>query len=98
MAIPLTALAAGAVIALLVGVFGLVHDPTVHGTTTLGYPTLQDMKTVVATVVAVLAVLVGDGASHHRGHRAGAHPLRCLLLPVGAGPRGRSGPSDRPRT
>ena len=57
MAISLTALAAGAVVALLVGVFGRVHDPTLHGTTTLGYPTLQAMKTVVATVVGVLAVL-----------------------------------------
>jgi hypothetical protein len=57
MTIPLTALAAGAVVALLVGVFGRVHDPTLHGTTTLGYPTVQDMKTVVATVVGVLAVL-----------------------------------------
>jgi len=56
MAIPLTALAAGAVVALLVGVFGRVHDTTLHGTTTLGYPTLQEMKTVVATVVGVLAV------------------------------------------
>lgn len=57
MAIPLTALAAGAVIALLVGVFGRVHDPTLQGTTTLGYPTVQAMKTVVAAVVGVLAVL-----------------------------------------
>ena len=56
MAIPLTAFAAGAVVALLVGVFGRVHDPTLHGTTTLGYSSVLAMKTVVATVVGVLAV------------------------------------------
>ena len=37
MAVPLTAFAAGAVIALLVGVFGRVHDPSLDGTTTLGF-------------------------------------------------------------
>ena len=56
MSIPLTAFAAGAVVALLVGVFGRVHDPTLHGTTTLGYSSVLAMKTVVATVVGVLAV------------------------------------------
>jgi hypothetical protein len=62
MAIPLTAFAAGAVVALLVGVFGRVHDPTLSGTTTLGYSTVLAMKTVVATVVAVL-VLVQIGTA-----------------------------------
>jgi hypothetical protein len=57
MAIPLTAFAVGAVVALLVGVFGRVHDPTLSGTTTLGYSTVLAMKTVVATVVAVLVVV-----------------------------------------
>jgi hypothetical protein len=57
MAIPLTACAVGAVIALLVGVFGRVHDPTRDGTTTLGYSTVLGMKTVVATVVVVLVVV-----------------------------------------
>jgi len=56
MAIPLTAFAAGAVVALLVGVFGKVHDPTLAGTTTLGFKTVIDMKVVLATVVGVLAV------------------------------------------
>ena len=37
LAIPLTAFAAGAVVALLVGVFGKVHDPTLAGTTTFGF-------------------------------------------------------------
>jgi Family of unknown function (DUF6529) len=57
MTIPLTAFAAGAVLALLVGIFGRVHDPTLAGTTTLGYPTVIAMKTVVSTVIAVLAVV-----------------------------------------
>jgi hypothetical protein len=57
MAIPLTAFGAGAVVALLVGVFGRLHDPTLNGTTTLGYPTVLAMKTVVATGIGVLAVV-----------------------------------------
>jgi phosphatidylglycerophosphate synthase len=56
MAIPLTAFGAGAVVALLVGVFGRVHDPTLDGTTTLGYSTVLAMKTVVATAIGVLVV------------------------------------------
>ena len=53
MAVPLTAFAAGAVVALLVGVFGRLHDPTLDGTTTLGYPTVLDMKTVIATGIGL---------------------------------------------
>jgi len=62
MAVPLTAFAAGAVVALLVGVFGKVHDPTLVGTTTLGFRTVLDMKVVLSTVIAVLAVLQVLGA------------------------------------
>ena len=62
MAIPLTAFAAGAVVALLVGVFGRVHDPTLDGTTTLGFDTVIDMKVVVSDVIGVLAVLQVVGA------------------------------------
>ena len=57
LAVPLTAFAAGAVVAVLVGVFGKIHDPTLQGTTTLGFRTVIDMKVVLATVVGVLAVL-----------------------------------------
>ena len=57
LAVPLTAFAAGAVVAVLVGVFGKVHDPTLQGTTTLGFRTVIDMKVVLGTVVGVLAVL-----------------------------------------
>lgn len=62
MAIPLTAFAAGAVVALLVGVFGRVHDPTLTGTTTLGFATVIQMKVVLSVVVAVLAVVQVVGA------------------------------------
>jgi hypothetical protein len=57
MAVPLAAFMAGAVVALLVGVFGKVHDPTLAGTTTLGFETVIDMKVVVSTGIAVLVVL-----------------------------------------
>ena len=62
MAIPLTAFAVGAVVALLVGVFGKVHDPSLDGTTTLGYDTVIGMKVVVTTVIAVLVLLQLVGA------------------------------------
>jgi len=61
-AIPLSAFAAGAVVALLIGVFGKAHDPTLDGTTTLGFDTVIDMKVVVSTVIGVLAVLQVIGA------------------------------------
>ena len=60
--VPLAAFAAGAVVALLVGVFGTVHDPTLDGTTTLGFRTVIEMKVVVSTVIGVLAVLQVVGA------------------------------------
>ena len=55
-AIPLGAFAAGAVVALLLGVFSKVHDPTLDGTTTLGFKDVRDMKVVVSTVIGLLAV------------------------------------------
>jgi uncharacterized membrane protein HdeD (DUF308 family) len=60
-AVPLGAFAAGAIVALLLGVFSKVHDPTLDGTTTLGFKDVRDMKVVVSTVIGVLAVgqLVG---------------------------------------
>ncbi len=60
-AVPLGAFAAGAVVALLLGVFSKMHDPTLDGTTTLGFKDVRDMKVVVSTVIGVLAVgqLVG---------------------------------------
>ncbi|WP_344042288.1 DUF6529 family protein [Nocardioides panacihumi] len=62
MAVPLTAFAAGAVISLLAGVFGKVHDPSLDATTTLGFATVIDMKVVLSVVVGVLAALQIVGA------------------------------------
>jgi hypothetical protein len=62
MAVPLVAFAAGAVVALLVGVFGTLHDPTLDGTTTLGFDTVLAMKVVVSLVIGVLAVFQVVGA------------------------------------
>src|SRR6478609_824680 len=55
--VPLTAFAAGAVVAVLLGVFGKAHDPTLDGTTTLGFDTVIDMKVVLSTVIVVHVVL-----------------------------------------
>ena len=62
MAVPLTAFAAGAIVAVLLGVVGKVHDPTLDGTTTLGFRTVIDMKVVLTVVIAILAVLQVVGA------------------------------------
>lgn len=62
MAVPLTAFAAGAGVALALGVFGRVHDPTTDGTTTLGYDTVIDMKVVVTAAIGVLVLLQLLGA------------------------------------
>jgi hypothetical protein len=62
MTVPLTGFAVGAVVALLIGVLGTVHDPTFAGTTTLGFRTVIDMKVVLSAAIAVLAVLQLVGA------------------------------------
>src|SRR4051812_22083726 len=62
MAVPLAGFAAGAVVALLVGVFGKVHDPSLAGTTTLGFKTVLAMKVVLSVVVGVLALFQVLGA------------------------------------
>jgi hypothetical protein len=62
LAVPLTAFAVGAVVSLLVGVFGTVHDPTLAGTTTFGFRTVIDMKVVLSVVIGVLALLQLVGA------------------------------------
>lgn len=62
MAVPLAAFTAGAVVAVLLGVFGTVHGPTTNGTTTLGFQSVLAMKVVLTSVVGVLAVLQVVGA------------------------------------
>ncbi len=60
--VPLKAFAAGTLIALLVGVIGKAHDPTLDGTTTLGFDTVLEMKTAVSCLIGVLVVLQLLGA------------------------------------
>jgi hypothetical protein len=74
MAIPLTAFAVGAVVALLAGVFGRLHQPTLAGTTTLGFTTVLAMKTVVAIVIAALVVFQLISALWIFGKIGGAAP------------------------
>jgi hypothetical protein len=62
MAVPVTAFVAGAVLAVLLGVFGKVHHATLDGTTTLGFRTVIDMKVVLTTVIGVLAIVQVVGA------------------------------------
>ncbi|HEU4330512.1 MAG TPA: DUF6529 family protein [Lapillicoccus sp.] len=57
MSVPLIAFVLGAVVAVLVGVFGKVHEPTTAGLATLGFRTVIDMKVVLSTVVGVLVLL-----------------------------------------
>lgn len=56
MTVPLAAFAGGAVVSLLVGVYGAVHEPTLEPVTTLGFGSMVAMKVYLAVVVAVLAV------------------------------------------
>lgn len=62
MAVPLAAFTVGAVVAVLVGVFGRVHDPSLAHTTSLGFSTVIGMKVVLSLVVGVLALLQLVGA------------------------------------
>jgi hypothetical protein len=57
MTVPLGAFAAGAVVAVLLGVFGRVHDPTLSGTTDLGFRTVIEMKVALSVVIGVLVVV-----------------------------------------
>jgi hypothetical protein len=61
-AVPLAAFAAGAVISLLVGVFGKVHDPSLSGVTTLGFDTVIEMKVALSIVIGVLVIVQLIGA------------------------------------
>jgi hypothetical protein len=62
LAVPLTAFTAGAVVAVLLGAFGKVHNPTLDGTTSLGFRTVIDMKVVLTTAIGILAVIQVVGA------------------------------------
>ena len=85
MAIPLTALGAGAVVARLVGVFGRVHDPTLGQYDHPRLPDVLAMKTVVSTVIAVLVVAQAVTALWIYGKlgiRAPSWRARCIAPPA----------------
>ncbi|MGF9759106.1 DUF6529 family protein [Microvirga sp. 0TCS3.31] len=73
-AVPLAAFTAGAVVAVLLGVFGRVHDPTLSGTTDLGFRTVIEMKVVLTSVIGVLVVLQLLSALWIFGHLGGRPP------------------------
>jgi len=77
MGVPLVAFALGAVVAVLVGVLGRVHQPSPRGTTSLWFQTVIDMKVVVSVVVGVLAVVQVLGALWLYG-RLGVRPPSWL--------------------
>ena len=62
MVVPLSAFAAGAVVSLLLGVLGTVHEPTLDELVTLGFGSMVTMKVYLALAVGVLAVLQVVGA------------------------------------
>lgn len=61
MAVPLLAIGAGAVVSLLLGVYGTVHEPT-FGDVKLGFASTIRMKVFLSTLVATLAVVQLLGA------------------------------------
>ena len=75
--IPIAAFAVGGVVALLLGVFGKVHDPTLSGTTSLGFTTVIGMKVALTVVIAILALLQVIGALCLYG-RLGVRPPSWL--------------------
>ena len=62
MTIPLAAFAAGAVVAVLLGVYGRQHDPTFEPIWTFGFDSMVAMKVYLSFAVGVLAVLQVLGA------------------------------------
>lgn len=55
-AVPLGALALGGITALVVGVFGAFHEPSIERTSTLGFTSVLEMKVTLTAVVGVLVI------------------------------------------
>ena len=94
-AAPVSAVAAGGVVALLLGVYGTVHEPTFEAIATFGFGSMISMKVYLALAVGVLAVLQVVGALWIYGklplrapawaghaHRASGVVALLLSLPV----------------
>ena len=72
--VPLAAFAAGAVLSLLLGIYGSVHEPTNRAIATFGFGSVIEMKVYLAAAVGVLAVLQVIGALWLYGKLALAVP------------------------
>ena len=92
---PVAAVAAGGLVALLLGVYGTLHDPTFEPIATFGFGSMISMKVYLGLAVGVLAVgqVVGALWLYGRlgvaapswlghGHRAGGLLTILLSLPV----------------
>ena len=95
LAAPVSAVAAGGVVALLLGVYGTLHEPTFEAIATFGFGSMISMKVYLALAVGVLAVLQVVGALWIYGklplaaptwaghaHRASGVVALLLSLPV----------------
>jgi Family of unknown function (DUF6529) len=94
--VALAAVAAGAVVAVALGVYGREHTPTYKAITTFGFDSLIHMKVALATTVGVLALVqlltalriygrLGSGpASQRIGviHRSSGATAVIISLPV----------------
>ncbi|HMG43888.1 MAG TPA: DUF6529 family protein [Acidimicrobiales bacterium] len=69
----LAAAAAGAAVALALGTYGRVHEPTGGSITTFGFPTVLSMKAWLATGAFVLAIGQLTSALAMWGHLPGVH-------------------------
>lgn len=75
------AVAAGAVVAVALGVYGSVHDPTGRTLTTLGFSSLLAMKVWLAVAAGVLAVAQGVTAAWMYG-RLGSRSAPTFVGPL----------------
>jgi hypothetical protein len=78
----LAAAAAGAAVALALGTYGRVHNPTGGSITTFGFPTVLSMKAWLATGVFVLALAQLVSSLAMWGNLPGVHTAPAWLRPV----------------
>lgn len=78
----LAAAAAGAAVALALGTYGRIHEPTDGSITTFGFPTVLAMKAWLGTGAFVLALAQLTSALAMWGHLPGVHTRPPWLAPV----------------
>lgn len=74
MTVPLVALLAGALLSVLLGIYGAKHEPTSQALTTLGFGNLIEMKVWLAVATGVLGLLQLGGALWMYGRLGAAAP------------------------